>query len=273
MSMPGGPAPGDLVYLFCLADKIPERVTGCGGKDLSCFFNKGFYAVTAGVSGADFRGEDLRRNLNDLKWVEEKVRFHERVVEKMMASSTVIPFQFGTVFETEESLMKMLSEHVDAFTEMFKKLEGKREWGIKIFCDRKTFARSIEEDGHRGVTEKEMEILSPGRAFLHNKRRDRLMAERVDAKIEGAGREIYEALAGFGAEVRIGGVFPAEATGREGDMILNAAFLVDNFRAGDFIGEVELLKDKYPGLEIECTGPWPPYNFCALKEHEPADRK
>ncbi len=275
MKISGESTPEHLVYLFCLADKIPETgtETGKAGKDITYFLNNGLYAVTGIVASDDFCGENLKRNLNDFKWVEEKVRFHERVVEKMMASSTVIPFKFGSVFKTEESLKKMLDEYIDAFMEIFKKLEGKREWGIKIFCDRKAFARSIEKGGHCDRPEKEIDILSTGRAFLNRKRQDQLMSELVDVKINEARLEIYEVLMGHSTEVRISGLLPAEVTSRKEDMVFNAAFLVDNGMAGAFIDEVELFKDKYRGFEMECTGPWPPYNFCAIKEHESADSK
>jgi len=269
--MSGGPTPENLVYLFCLADKIPE--TWKGGRDISCFPYRGLYAVTGTVASDDFCGENLKRNLDDFKWVEEKVRFHEQVVEKMISASTVIPFKFGTVFKTEENLKKMLNEYLDAFMEILKRLEGKREWGIKVYCDRKAFARSVEKDGLSGRTENENDILSPGRAFFHKKKQDRLVSELVDAKTCEASRGIFEILKGHSTETRINNLLPAEATGGKEDMVFNAAFLVDNGRAGAFIDEVELLKDKYCGFEIECTGPWPPYNFCAIKEHEPADRK
>jgi len=271
----GEPTPENLVYLFCLADKIPKTgpETGYDGKGISYVSNKGLYAVTGIVTGDDFCQENLKRNLNDFKWVEEKVRLHEQVVEKTMSASTVMPFKFGTVFKSEESLKKMLDEYLDEFREILKRLEGKREWGIKVYCDRKAFARLVEKDAPFDRMEKETELLSPGRAFFHKKKQDQLMAEFVDAKTCEASREIFEILKGHSTGTRINNLLPPDATSRKEDMVFNAAFLVDNGRAGAFIDEVELLRDKYFGFEIECTGPWPPYNFCVIKEHESADRK
>jgi hypothetical protein len=45
-------------------------------------------------------------------------------------------------------------------------------------------------------------------------------------------------------------------------MILNAAFLVANHEAQAFMDEVNALNDT--GILVECSGPWPPYNFCDL---------
>jgi hypothetical protein len=52
-----------------------------------------------------------------------------------------------------------------------------------------------------------------------------------------------------------------EVTGREEEMIFNAAYLVaDRSRFEQELGE---LGGEYreSGVELELTGPWPPYNF------------
>ena len=53
-------------------------------------------------------------------------------------------------------------------------------------------------------------------------------------------------------------------TERMDDMILNAAFLVEQDKLSAFIREIEILKNQYEGTGFlfDCTGPWPPYNFC-----------
>ncbi len=52
-------------------------------------------------------------------------------------------------------------------------------------------------------------------------------------------------------------------------MVLNAAYLLDDDRADSFAAAVRALSDRYPGLRLELTGPWPPYSFAAA---ESADR-
>jgi len=67
-------------------------------------------------------------------------------------------------------------------------------------------------------------------------------------------------------EARINKLLPKQVTEREDDMILNSAFLVGKDEVGDFINIVDTLKVHYEnkGVSIDCTGPWPPYNFCSL---------
>ena len=49
-------------------------------------------------------------------------------------------------------------------------------------------------------------------------------------------------------------------------MILNAVFLLAKPKLEDFIESIDCLKEKYKdtGLKFDCTGPWPPYNFCSI---------
>lgn len=256
-------APGELVYLFCVAGKAPKGLDACG--DIRCLPYKGICAVTGRASGDDFSGKGLEKNLGDLDWIERKARFHEMVVEKTMAASAVMPFKFGTVFESEDSLKRMLDQYLDEFRDILKKLEGKREWGVKVF-----YRCHNAENKNTPVAPKigfeEEASPSSGVAFFERKKQERLTAELRERKINDARGQVYEALGGHSAEIRINRLLPPEANGIKEEMILNAAFLVDNEKAGAFIDEVEILKEEHPALEIECTGPWPPYNFCLFKE-------
>ncbi|MCX5703441.1 MAG: GvpL/GvpF family gas vesicle protein, partial [Candidatus Omnitrophica bacterium] len=70
-------------------------------------------------------------------------------------------------------------------------------------------------------------------------------------------------------DTRINNILPKEVTEKKEDMVLNAAFLINNKRIKEFENVLTYLKTKYTnkGLIFDCTGPWPPYNFCgSLKE-------
>ena len=70
-------------------------------------------------------------------------------------------------------------------------------------------------------------------------------------------------------DTKINNILPKEVTEKNEDMVLNAAFLLSNKRISDFENVLAYLKTKYAGkgLIFDCTGPWPPYNFCgSLKE-------
>jgi len=54
-----------------------------------------------------------------------------------------------------------------------------------------------------------------------------------------------------------------DLSGHEGEMILNAAYLVDGRRVDDLRATAGQLESEHAnvGARVELTGPWPPYNF------------
>jgi hypothetical protein len=55
-------------------------------------------------------------------------------------------------------------------------------------------------------------------------------------------------------------------SGTDAPMLLNAAYLLDAARAGDFHDAVERLVGRDDAYRVEITGPWPPYSFAGLDE-------
>ena len=56
-----------------------------------------------------------------------------------------------------------------------------------------------------------------------------------------------------------------ELSGHQGEMLLNAAYLVERDRVEELRALVAELETRHRelGVSIELTGPWPPYNFVA----------
>ena len=46
-------------------------------------------------------------------------------------------------------------------------------------------------------------------------------------------------------------------------MVLNAAYLVADERAGQFVAAVSELAARHPAVQLALTGPWPAYSFAA----------
>ena len=51
-----------------------------------------------------------------------------------------------------------------------------------------------------------------------------------------------------------------------GKRVLSAAFLVERARSEHFRARVDHLSRLNPALELDLTGPWPPYDFVAMRE-------
>jgi len=48
-------------------------------------------------------------------------------------------------------------------------------------------------------------------------------------------------------------------------LILNAFYLVAKEKVEVFLGVAKALEEKFKQLSIQCTGPWPPFNFATIK--------
>jgi len=263
----------ELVYLYCVSRKEPDfkdsgllkQHTKDFGVRVYAISHQGLYAVVSEVSEDEFGEEKFKKNLANFEWIKKKASIHEKIIEGVMKESGVIPFKFGTIFNAEDSLKAMLDEHAQDFKVNLKNLEGKEEWGVKIYCDIKRLKAAVikEEDGILKIDE-EINSSLPGKAYFLKKKKEELIKDAASKKINKYGEACFEILKGLSIEARINKLLPKEVTEREDDMVLNSAFLVDKTKVEEFIEATDNLRIKYngEGFSFDCTGPWPPYNFC-----------
>ena len=258
----------NLTYLYCVAKRVPklkkvEKLVA----NLSFVYRCDSYAVISKVSREEFGKENLKKNLADLEWVKAKAYIHEKVIEGIMKFGCVIPFKFATLFYSDHSLKLFLEEHAQMFRENLDRVEGKEEWGVKIYCNReKLSANCPKEDKNLLKIDEEINTVSAGKAYLLKKKKEVLLNAIVSKEIAECGQNSFNRLSEQSLQTRVNQVLPKEVTERMDDMILNVALLLDKNKVDGFIQAVGALKTEYndKGFNIDCTGPWPPYNFCTL---------
>ena len=123
----------DLIYLYCITNKVPKlkEIENLVNKPYF-IYHKSLYAIVNKVKESEFDEENLKRNLADLEWIKAKASIHEKAIEGIMKNTCVIPFKFATLFNTEDNLKAMLSQHLEEFKGILKKLEDKEEWGVRF---------------------------------------------------------------------------------------------------------------------------------------------
>jgi hypothetical protein len=259
---------GQLVYLYCVADSEPTmKQIEDSENNLYSICHNGLYAVVSKVEQQEFGEEGLKKNMADFEWVKIKASLHERIIEQVMSDTSVIPFKFGTLFNTNEGLKAMLEQYGQEFKAILRKLAHKQEWGLKIYCNPEKLKGSFLSNYEKiSEIEDEIESSSIGKGYFLKKKKDQLIERVLNDKINECGQESFELLKELSFEARINRLLPKEVTEREDDMILNSAFLLDRDEVDDFQNMVDTLKMHYEakGFFIDCTGPWPPYNFCGL---------
>lgn len=228
---------------------------------------QGIQAIVSKVSLQRFGQEELEANVNDMKWVEAKVYAHQSVLEKVLASRTLIPMKFCTIYRSESRVQEMLAQHYDDFVETLARLKGKKEWGVKVYCDDEILAKRVGEISDR-VKELKMEMdeKSSGAAYFLKKKLEETVAKEVERVSGEYTQHSHDRLSDHAEEAVVNSLHNTEITGKKEGMILNGAYLVTEEEVPAFRAEFESLGKEYGdlGLSYEMTGPWPPYNFVTI---------
>jgi len=185
-----------------------------------------------------------------------------------MERACVVPFKFATLFKSEDSLKSMLAERAGMLKETLRRLQGHEEWGVKIYCDMSRLRAWLAQNAEILKIDSEIGSAAPGRSFILRKKKEARLDTFTTAKLNECGQASFDRLKTLSARTRINKLLPEEVTERKEDMILNAAFLIDKNKVKTFIETVGQLKAQQEsnGLSFDCTGPWPPFNFCDFSE-------
>jgi hypothetical protein len=235
----------------------PPATEGVDGHPVVLHRHAGVGALVSRVPRDQFSEEALKARLEDLDGLEALARAHDAVLEAAMGWGAVVPFRLCTVYSSPERLVTMLESEGPALTSALRRLERTEEWGVKAFL--RAPAHAAAEEDPPAVS---------GRDYLSRKREER---DAVDA-----GREASEAVV-MGIHARLAERTAAAVlsrpqdrrlSGRDAEMVLNAAYLVPCEGVDAFRSVVEQLARSHEpdGLELELTGPWPPYHFVEAPE-------
>ena len=135
----------DLIYVYCLSQNPIDLLQKMESTGLKTLMFDDFNVIIKYVSENEFSEENLKKNLSDIQWLESNAREHFRVISFIMENSTVIPFKFGTIFNTYTSLKKFITDYSDSLIENFLHITGKEEWSVKIYCNRNILCEQIDE--------------------------------------------------------------------------------------------------------------------------------
>ncbi|HZX05776.1 GvpL/GvpF family gas vesicle protein [Kribbella sp.] len=233
---------GDLGGVRGLRD-APLRVVSRGDLD----------AIVSTVDLQEFGEAPLRQHLEDLGWLEEVARVHDRVVRAAWtATGAVAPFRLATICTTDEAVRGRLTALYDELTAALDRVAGRSEWTVKAF-----FAGQPDPAEAGDVT--------TGTAYLMRRRQqvDRQHQAAVDA--QAVADDIHRRLAGSADACRRLPPQDRRLTGYAEPMILNGAYLVDDREPDSFRLTVEELAVSRPGVRLTLDGPWPPYSFTSLE--------
>jgi hypothetical protein len=260
-------------YLYCIREKQDEKFEAPGLFENSKAFSlpyKNLEAIVSEVPSDLLNSDQIKSKAqNDLNWIKEKAQRHEAVSEQAMKISgkiyPVIPLRFGAVFQTKQKVEQSLKECYSRYHECLGELKGKQEWSVKVYLiDHKPLeAEVMEHDQYFLAKNAEIAAMPKGMAYFFQSELNDMLSDAVKQKIEEHTQSIFDSLARFACASLHGKLLEKEFTGRQDPLVLNAIYFINEDKISGFKLEIERLDPfmKTRGLQLEYSGPWPPFHF------------
>jgi len=171
---------------------------------------------------------------------------HACVVGECFRSTTVLPFRFGTIFETDEALRRAVRGNRRAFTESVAHLRGKSEMHLKLIL--------------RELSPAVLETVAAklGNEYLTQLRQKATREREAQTKARALNVQVQRLCNPLQAEVSCKKV-------DSGDLLLDIAHLIDSKTIPKYQNRVAQAIRQLKGCEVVMSGPWPPYHFMPEK--------
>lgn len=248
---------GIWVYAVRRPGPAPDlgMVSGVAGAGVRTVVNAGLAAVISDVDLGEFGEEPLRRNLEDLGWLEAVARAHHAVIEAAAAHGPLVPMRLATVYRDQAGVAAMLAARRADLGAGIDRVTGRMEWGVKAFAAQPA-AQAPADAAADAVAGS-----GSGVAYLKQRRAQLSAAEEARGRAAYLAERLHAELSGLAAAADLHQPQDPRLSGTASRMVMNATYLVDDGGAAGFREAVGQAAERYPELRLELTGPWPPYSF------------
>ena len=239
-------------------------LTGVGGAKVRTAPAAGLTVLVSDVDLAEFGEAALRRNLENLAWLERVARAHHHVIEEAARLFPVLPMRLATVYSGDTGLAAALGGRREDLHAALRRVGGRVEWGVKAYA-----AAGPDNGGRVPAAEPDTSDGTGGGAGLaYLRRRKAQLSVRQDAQRSAAAgvQAVHADLSRQAERARLYPPQAAQLTGYRDPMLLNAAYLLEAGRADGFAAAVQAAAAAHEELRVELTGPWPPYSFSGETE-------
>jgi hypothetical protein len=245
-------------YLYAVCRGLdPQALGDARGLDdapLELVAHADLVAVVSTVPLASYGEEALRRNLEDLAWLETVVRRHDDVVHAAARHAPTAPMRLATICFDDDAVRARLREwHVD-LTHVLDRVEGCAEWSVKVLAPPAAAPAPTDD--------------APVSGADYLRRRKAAVEQRADADASAAraAEAVDEELNQLARASRRLPAQDPRLSGLQGSMVLNAAYLVAHEDSAAFEDRIHALATNHSGVVVDARGPWPPYSFAMLEQ-------
>lgn len=232
-------------YAYCLTEHqtlngtrsrrpfLLEGVQGVNGAPVLSY-PSGEFAVV--VSEFEREGSDLE---------EKSVLEHAHVVSVCFRTGTVLPFRFGTIFDTDEALRQAVRANRKTFGLSVARLRGKSEMHLKL----------VVKDGCLRDAAGEIQLPDTVGGEYLMKLREKASRERErQTKARALSVQVHKMFNPLEEEVS------CKRVNTDG-MLIDIAHLIDSKSVEKYQNRFSAAAKQLKNCELLISGPWPPYHF------------
>jgi len=176
---------------------------------------------------------------------EKTVLEHARVVSVCFRNGTVLPFRFGTIFDTDDALRQAVRSNRRAFGVSVEKLRGKSEMRLKL----------VVRDGSLRDAMINVELPDTvGREYLAKLREKASKERERQTKARALSVQVHKLFNPLEEEVS------CKKVASDG-MLIDIAHLIDSKSVEKYQNRYTTAAKQLKNCELVISGPWPPYHF------------
>jgi len=168
---------------------------------------------------------------------------HARVVSECFRTLTVLPFRFGTIFDSDEALRRAVRANRKTFLETVDRLRGKAEMHFKLVVKDGTLEEAILELPN-GV----------GGEYLRKLREQASRDRERQTKARALSMQVHKLFSPLEEDVI------CKRTD-SGGMHIDFAHLIESHSVAKYQNRYDAATRHFKDCHVTITGPWPPYHF------------
>jgi hypothetical protein len=168
---------------------------------------------------------------------------HARVVSEFFRTLTVLPFRFGTIFDSDDALRRAVRTNRRTFLDTVDRLRGKAEMHFKLLVKDGTLEEVVSELPN-GV----------GGEYLRRLREQATRDRERQTKARALSMQVHKLFSPLEEDVI------CKRTD-SGSMLIDFAHLIDFNAVEKYQNRYGTATRHFKDCHVSITGPWPPYHF------------
>ena len=237
-------------YAYCLTE---QQTLNNGTRARRPFLIEGIQGVNAapvlGYPSGEFSVVVSEYERNGLPLGEKHVLEHARVVSVCFRSGTVLPFRFGTIFDSDEALRQAVRANRRTFGQSVARLKGKAEMHLKV----------VVRDGSMREALENIELPDTvGGEYLAKLREKASRDRERQTKARALSVQVHKMFNPLEEEVSCKRV---DSSG----MLIDIAHLIESKSVEKYQTRYSSAAKQLKNCELSVSGPWPPYHFLPVK--------